>query len=124
MAGRPPSGAVPAAVRAGGGRPDLKAASDYLLCAGYLLLAWRLWRKAADSDDVELAELARASYVMGLAELAFTGYTSPGEWLVVLGHVYKVVAYAFVFRAIFLSAMRRPHQRLHAAQRQLLLKEQ
>ena len=108
----------------GVGVTDLKAASDYLLCAGYLLLAWRLWRKAADSDDVELAELARASYVMGLAELAFTSYTSPGEWLVALGHVYKVVAYVFVFRAIFLSAMRRPHQRLHAAQRQLLLKEQ
>lgn len=108
----------------GVGVTDLKAASDYLLCAGYLLLAWRLWRKAADRDDVELAELARASYVMGLAELAFTGYTSPGEWLVALGHVYKVVAYVFVFRAIFLSAMRRPHQRLHAAQRQLVLKEQ
>ena len=108
----------------GVGVTTAKAVSDYLLCAGFLLLAWRLWRKAADRGDVELVELARASFVMGLAELAFTGYTSPGEWQVALGHVYKVVAYVFVFRAIFLSAMRRPHQRLHAAQRQLEMREQ
>lgn len=108
----------------GVGVTAFKAASDYALCAGFLLLAWRLWRKASNRGDDEMAELARASYVLGIGELAFTGYASAGEWQVVLGHVYKVVAYIFVFRAIFLSAMRRPYQHLHAAQRQLELKEQ
>ncbi len=114
----------PSLFQPGVGVTDFKAVSDYLLCAGYLLLAWRLWRKAASrGGNVELTELARASFVMGVAELAFTGYASPGEWQVMLGHVYKVIAYVFVCRAIFLSAMRRPHQRLHAAQRQLERKE-
>ena len=50
--------------------PDLgvtgfKAASDYLLCAGYLVLAWRLWRSGVGRGDSELVELARASCIMG-----------------------------------------------------------
>ena len=65
------------------GVTPLKAATDYGLAACYIALAWGLLRAAKRQGEVSFAELAKACYCMGMAELALTGYVSPGEWQVV-----------------------------------------
>jgi signal transduction histidine kinase len=57
--------------------------------------------------------LLLATLVTILSELCFTLYADVADLTNILGHVYKIVAYYFFYRAVFVYCVREPFQRLH-----------
>ncbi|MBP6902846.1 MAG: response regulator [Burkholderiaceae bacterium] len=110
--------ALPRTFVAGQGLTPLKIASEYLLAAAYggagLLLLVRACRSGGPGaePDTDLAWLAAAAWVQGLAEMFFTLYTDVTDTFNLLGHVYKAVAYLMVYRALFVAGVRRPYAAL------------
>ncbi|HZX33713.1 MAG TPA: response regulator, partial [Rhodocyclaceae bacterium] len=65
-----------------------------------------------------------AAWVQGLAELFFTLYADVTDVFNLLGHVYKAVAYAMVYRALFAAGVLAPYRELDAERRRLRESEQ
>jgi diguanylate cyclase (GGDEF)-like protein/PAS domain S-box-containing protein len=59
--------------------------------------------------------LFAAASVMALSELFFTRYADVTDVFNLLGHIYKVIAYGFIYQSIFIDTIRAPYQRLYAS---------
>jgi diguanylate cyclase (GGDEF)-like protein/PAS domain S-box-containing protein len=108
----------------GQGVTPFKARLEYALCIGNLLLASALFVQAHRRQSAKLLQLGLASFILGVGEFAFAHYTSQTDLINVLGHSYKVVAYAFIFRAIFLNGLNEPYCKLKESEDRLLIKEE
>lgn len=58
-------------------------------------------------------ELATASLITVLSELCFTLYVEVSDGYILIGHVYKVIAYYFIYRAVYVVSVQRPYARLN-----------
>jgi len=96
----------------GQGLTKVKIASEYLIVAIHLLTAILFWLRRNSEQNINLGILAAASIVMGLAELFFTLYSTVTNLYNLSGHIYKVIAYSMIYRAIFVSSVKEPYQRL------------
>lgn len=104
---------------AGEGVTPFKAAIEYAICAAYLLLAlWLLYRSRQENHPRSLW-LASACMILGIGELAFTNYRTASDFLNLFGHLYKVAAYTYIYRAIFLAGLQEPYQRLKRSERRI-----
>lgn len=108
----------------GEGVTPFKAKIEYVICAGNLLVAAGLFTQAYALRSAKLRQLGIASFILGIGEFGFANYTSQTDLINIVGHVYKVVAYAFVFRAIFLTGLDEPFQKMKSSEDRLLLKEE
>ena len=63
--------------------------------------------------------LAAAAAVMALGGVSFTLYARPDDAMSLVGHVYKVIAYLCVHRAIWVAAVQAPYLRLRQSERSL-----
>ena len=89
-----------------------KANIEYGICAANLALAaWLLLHSRHERHPRSLW-LATSCVIMGIGELAFTNYHTASDFLNLFGHLYKVVAYAYIYRAIFLAGVHEPYQRM------------
>jgi PAS domain S-box-containing protein len=104
---------------AGQGLTPFKVYSEYVLIALYLASAVVLWMRMRTPQPFDGAALFVAVGAMALSEFFFTLYASVTDVYNLMGHVYKVVAYLFLYRAIFVETVERPHRRLLAAQGRL-----
>lgn len=105
------------------GVTPFKALFEYALCLGNLLLAgWLFWLSRRDSEG-QAINLAVACFIIGVGELAFTKYVATSDFINVLGHVYKVVGYIFLFRVAFHTGFNQPYARLLKSERQLANKQ-
>lgn len=100
----------------GEGLTSLKVGAEYLIVALHIAAAAALLRPSARKRDFDTANLFAAAVAMALSELFFTGYKSVTDLYNLMGHVYKVLAYVFVYRAVFVDSVRRPVQALLAAE--------
>ncbi|SDS10171.1 PAS domain S-box-containing protein/diguanylate cyclase (GGDEF) domain-containing protein [Pseudomonas oryzae] len=110
---------LPATFVPGLGVTEFKARLEYLLCAANLALALWLFVGSRSEPRPRGLWFATSCFVMGIGELAFTSYQAPSEFLNVFGHLYKVAAYAFIYRATFLYGVREPYARLEESLREL-----
>jgi signal transduction histidine kinase len=98
----------------GRGLTPLKIVLEALICAGCAVgavLHGRSWRATGDPAAGRLA----AALVLGVyGELCFMVYASAYDPFNVAGHVYVVASFWFVFDALFVSALVRPHRELDA----------
>lgn len=105
----------------GEGLTPLKKGVEYLCIALNLvaaaLLLWRMQKR--QSYDAPL--LFAAVVVMAMSEFYFTLYTTMGGAYNVLGHVYKMISYLFIYRAVVINAIESPYHELKAAQSNLEL---
>jgi diguanylate cyclase (GGDEF)-like protein/PAS domain S-box-containing protein len=110
---------VPATFVPGQGLTAFKIAFEYALIALYLaaaaLLLWHMRRPRS----FNASGLFAAACVMALGEFFFTRYTGVTDVYNLLGHIYKVLAYAFLYRAVFVETVQQPYTLLRASQRQL-----
>ena len=107
----------------GQGVTNFKAAYEYALCAGNLLAGvWLLLQSRGESQPRSLW-LATACFIMGIGEIAFTTYVTPSDFLNVFGHVFKVVAFAFIYRATFMVGVQQPYNLLERSRLQLRQQE-
>ncbi|WP_292934752.1 EAL domain-containing protein [Noviherbaspirillum sp.] len=107
----------------GRGLTTFKIVSEYVLAATYLLAAAILLQQALATRAEKTVHLFSAACIMALSEFCFTLYVNATDLFNVLGHVYKVLAYLYLYRAIFVEGVHEPFQRLKASERSLKLSE-
>ena len=95
----------------GQGLTPTKIAAEYGIVLLLLPSAFILLRQTA-SGDYDRSDLALAALITVLSELCFTLYANVNDIFSLLGHAYKIVAYWFIYRAVYLFAVRAPYQRL------------
>jgi diguanylate cyclase (GGDEF)-like protein len=107
---------------AGRGLTPTKVVAEYgviVLLAVALLLFFRARARIPGS-----AELVTATAITMLSELCFTLYANVNDIFSLLGHLYKVLAYGLIYKAVFVSSVREPFLRLTAAVEQRQAAEQ
>src|SRR3990167_7011575 len=100
----------------GEGVTPFKAGYEYVLVGLNGLLALVLWRRAKSEQSRQPALLALSCLFMGLGGFAFTAYVAPSDFQNVVGHVYKVTAYALLYRATFITSIRAPFEALRLSE--------
>lgn len=103
----------------GQGLTAFKIEAEYVIALLDLLSAVLIFRKARRSNNVELYWLAAACWVQALAELTFTFYTTLTDLTNMLGHLYKVIAYLMVYRALFVGGVQAPYRAANLERAQL-----
>ncbi|MDY0106055.1 MAG: EAL domain-containing protein [Giesbergeria sp.] len=102
-----------------GGLTSFKIAAEYgviaVLGTAVVLLVLRMRQPA----PFNVPQLFAAVWVMGLSEFFFTLYVSANDHFNLLGHVYKVVAYIYLYRAIFVGTIEAPYQALSESEKDL-----
>ncbi len=104
--------ALPVLFVPGEGVTPFKVYFEYGLCLSNLLLAGWLFFQSRNESQPRNIWIATACFVLGVGELAFTNYVATADFLNIFGHLYKIAAYALIYRATFLSSVREPYERL------------
>ena len=107
----------------GVGVTPFKAGFEYALCVGNLAVAGWLFWQCRRAREPRTLYLACACFVMGIGELAFTNYTTASDFMNMFGHLYKIAAYAFVYRATFVVGLREPYHLLQRSEHALRERE-
>ena len=111
-------GMLPRTFVEGQGLTPLKIAAEYLIVAMLAMAALLFYRQARRGASHEAASLFAAVAISALSELSFTLYKDVTDVFNLLGHVYKVIAYLYIYQAMFITLVREPYQRLGAAERE------
>lgn len=99
------------------GLTSTKIAAEWLLISVMTLIAAIIWRQRnASKPHYDSASLFAAVIVTILSELCFTLYSDVADAFNLLGHIYKVIAYAFIFRAVFIVNIKTPYTRLQESE--------
>lgn len=106
----------------GAGLTPFKIGAEYFITALVAVSAVLYYRrfkneKAQPSSDSIL--LYAACVVLILSELCFVLYSAVADIFNVLGHLYNIVAYYFIYRAIFVHSVREPYCRLNQTKNEL-----
>ncbi|WP_051248640.1 EAL domain-containing protein [Acidovorax sp. JHL-9] len=110
---------LPETFVSGQGLTAFKIGFEYALMALYLAAAALLLRHMRRQRSFNTSGLFAAACVMALSEFFFTRYTGVTDIYNTVGHIYKALAYAFLYRAIFVETVQRPYTLLRASQQQL-----
>jgi PAS domain S-box-containing protein len=97
---------------AGQGLTPFKIGAEYTIIAILLVPAVRFYRQARRSQPYDAASLFAATAITILSELCFTLYSDVADIFNLLGHAYKIVAYIYIYRAVFKGSVREPYQKL------------
>jgi PAS domain S-box-containing protein/diguanylate cyclase (GGDEF)-like protein len=103
----------------GEGLTATKVAAEYFIIALLGVAAALFYARARRSGSGETALLFGAAALSILGELSFTLYSAVTDVFNLAGHVYKIVAFAFIYRAVFVASVHEPFQRLEAAKRRV-----
>lgn len=99
---------VPATYAEPDGLTRFKIVFEYGLLLTFLSMAFLLWRQSRIESRVDLLLLAVSAATMGLSEIFFTVYTVMNDVYALLGHVYKIIAYSLLYRALVLTGLEAP----------------
>ena len=97
----------------GTGLTAFKINSEYVLCAIYAATALRFLQQMRVPQPYDVAGLFAAVCVMALSEFFFTLYSDVTDVFNLLGHIYKVIAYGFIFNSIFVDSIKVPYRRMY-----------
>ena len=111
--------AFPLTFVTGKGVTPFKAIYEYVLCTANLLVAILFWQQAQRTGETRHYLLSLSSFVMGIGELAFTSYVAPSDFQNIFGHSYKLMAYALIYRATFVSSIRAPFEEIRRSEERL-----
>ncbi|MBF0255766.1 MAG: GAF domain-containing protein, partial [Gammaproteobacteria bacterium] len=110
---------LPTVFVAGEGLTPFKIYSEYLIIGLYLAAALLFWRRMAAPQVFNAPALFIAVSIMAMSEFFFTLYADVTDIYNLLGHLYKVLAYYFLYRALFVEMVTRPYAELHSSQQRL-----
>jgi diguanylate cyclase (GGDEF)-like protein/PAS domain S-box-containing protein len=108
---------LPETFIAGQGLTAIKVGAEYAIVLIHLLTLAVWGVQAFRQQRVPSAHLVTAVAIMMLSELCFTLYSSVTDIFNLLGHVYKVLAYIFIYRAVFVDSVRAPYNLLRQSER-------
>jgi len=115
--------ALPQTFVPGQGLTPFKVRYEYVLCAANLVAAAWLFQQSRHEPRSHALWLGTACFVMGVGELAFTGYSAPSDFLNLFGHLYKVAAFGIIYHVTFQVAVREPYARLARSERHIRQQE-
>lgn len=100
----------------GQGLTCFKIGAEYMLIAIMLGSAILLYFKARySSPPYDAASLFAAVVITIFSELIFTVYSEVTDIFNLVGHIYKILAYFFIYQAIFVVSIQEPFQKLQRA---------
>ncbi|MDZ7654957.1 MAG: MASE3 domain-containing protein [Sulfurimicrobium sp.] len=97
----------------GQGPTSFNSAAEYAIIVILLVPATLFYIGAKQSRHFDRHSLFAATVICILSELCFTLYSDETDGLSLLGHAYEVVAYLYLYRAIFVSSVREPFRKMH-----------
>ncbi len=103
----------------GEGLTALKIHTEYTIIGLNLITALLLLFHMHRPQTYHASALFAALCIMAMSEFFFTLYTNVTDIYNILGHIYKVIAYLFIYRAIFVTVIEMPYHNLELARTQL-----
>lgn len=100
------------------GSAPFKTGVDVVFFLGHFLVALLFLRQSGGNHKRQ-TYLAAACFVMAMGEFFFTSYYSTTELLVIVGHVFKVVAYGLIYAGAFQMSLLEPYVLLQRSEQQL-----
>ncbi len=110
---------MPSTFVPGKGLTPFKISYEYLLVLLSAATALVFWQRRNDPALFNGPWLLAAACAMTLSEYLFTLYADVTDIYNLLGHLYKVAAYFFLYRGIFLATIDKPYAQLHETQSRL-----
>lgn len=108
----------------GQGLTALKVNTEYTIIAFNVITAFILWRRMYQPQPYYTAAMFAAVCTMAMSEFFFTFYADITDIYNIVGHIYKAIAYLFIYRAIFVTTVQQPYEELTTIQKQLHEKNQ
>jgi diguanylate cyclase (GGDEF)-like protein/PAS domain S-box-containing protein len=108
---------LPSTFIPGKGLTPFKIGMEYFLIAVHAITVWAYVLKLNTPQPFDVPRLLSAALVMMLSELSFTLYSEVTDVFILLGHVYKVIAYGLLYKAVFADSVQEPYLRLRDAER-------
>ncbi len=96
---------LPATFNDDNGLTPFKIACEYVLVLLYGAAACKFWLTARGAQSLSMLTLAAAAVIMALSELYFTFYSDVTDVYNLLGHVYKLIAYGFLYRVLVITTI-------------------
>lgn len=103
---------VPPTYLPGTGLTSFKIAAEYSIVGMNVVAACSLWQRMRRPLRFNAAALFGTVSAMALSELCFTMYATMSDIYNVTGHVYKVVSYLFLYRAVFVEVIQEPYREM------------
>ena len=103
----------------GEGLAPFKLGFEYVLVALNLLAAALFIWRIQMPRRFNASGLFAAACIMAQSEFFFTLYTDVADAYTLIGHLYKVLAYAFLFHAVFIETVSYPYTQLRELQQRL-----
>ncbi|WP_027191314.1 sensor histidine kinase [Fundidesulfovibrio putealis] len=97
---------------AGYGLTPFKIASEYIICAILTGATWLLWINRDKFDPLVLRFLILSMAATIATELCFTAYTNLYATINLVGHIFKILSFYFMYRAIIETGLKKPYDLL------------
>ena len=110
---------VPQTFIAGQGLTSFKLAFEYGLIAAYLLAAALFLWHLRKPRTFNASGLLATACLGAMSEFFFTRYADVTDIYNLFGHIYKIAAYLFLYRAVFVETVQYPYEMLNASRNQL-----
>jgi PAS domain S-box-containing protein len=110
---------LPRTFIAGSGLTAFKIGAEYGIIAILALSAVIFLRRSREPVPYDATSLCAAATISVMSEFSFTLYTDVADIFNLLGHLYKVAAYVFIYRAVFVASVREPFERLARAEAEM-----
>ncbi|HET6787235.1 MAG TPA: ATP-binding protein, partial [Aquabacterium sp.] len=110
---------MPATFVPGVGLTAFKVRAEFLIIGLYVLSGGVLWWRMRGPQAFNAAALFGAVCAMALSECFFTLYLRVHDVYNLMGHLYKVIAYLFLYRAVFVEVIEEPYREMAAMRDQL-----
>ena len=105
---------IPRTFVPGSGLTELKIQLEYALMGAYILAG--LGFSGQVQREPGRAYLALASFILAIGEYFFTLYANVTDVYNLAGHLYKIIAYGFLYRGLFVETVRQPYLGLQMAE--------
>lgn len=103
---------VPPTYLTGTGLTSFKIVAEYSIVGMNVVAACSLWQRMRRPLRFNAAALFGTVSAMAVSELCFTMYATMSDIYNVTGHVYKVVSYLFLYRAVFVEVIQEPYREM------------
>lgn len=104
------SGVFPDCFIEGSGLTQFKIISEYVICCILIIAIYLLYLNKSSFSSGIVSYLYVALVFTILSELAFTSYVSVYGSANFAGHLLKIIAFAFVYKAIIVTAIKEPYE--------------
>lgn len=101
------------------GLSALKINTEYIIIGFTLITVLLLLYKMRQPQTYHASSLLAGLCIIAMSEFFFTLYADLTDIYNISGHLYKVIAYIFIYRAIFITVIARPYHNLELAKTEL-----